>query len=189
MIATLWLITEDENDFEAMKRFLKQRGINVTVRSRKLNGNRGGISRLAEQLDELITTISDLMTSHDCIVVLHDADEFTRPDDRADYEKIAAICQKHRQFVRELIARDELESWILADSGFCKWIGYAPQNWDRERRPSDRLRKLMKAKTGADYGGRYRDQLVANIAGDGDKLSLSMQEAFAALAELECVKI
>ena len=186
MTGKIWLVVEDRNDGAIIKKILIQRNIQSKVEVRQPSS--GGISRLAQELDGILQFIRKRMSRGDCVLVIHDHDELTRPLGRQDYDLIADICKQNPDIAVEVIARDELEAWLLADSGVCHWLGRKPEKADGLRRPSDKLHGLIQEKTKAEFGGRYRDQLVANIAGDGDAHSPSMREAFAELDGLDCVK-
>lgn len=80
MSGTIWLITEDETDYDIVKRFMDVLNVPVDVQWLKPHGNSGGISRLLSQLEELIATAKNKKFPDDCIVVLHDADEMVQLD-------------------------------------------------------------------------------------------------------------
>ena len=185
MSGTIWLITEDENDGEVIKALLAAKNIHVRVKIRKLTGNTGSVSRLAVQLKKHIQTAQREKSANDCIAVLHDADEKSQPD-RELYRKIAQICRQMQ--VKEVIAKDELESWLLADGGLCKWLGITPKNWDEQRKPSDKLASLLKAKKKLKYQARGRDVVRNHLDGTGDKYSHSMSAALKLLEDAPCIK-
>lgn len=154
MSSTVWLICEDESDYRIFRGIVDKRKIPVTVKWLKSSG---GLNRLAAELDQLIRVAQsrkiERSSSNDCIVVLHDADEQTQPDRRV-YKQIEAICKRYSQDVIHMVARDELESWLLADEGISRWLQMKPQNWGGKKRPSDELNNLLKKK-GIKNQGRY----------------------------------
>lgn len=188
MTGKIWLIVEDRNDGEIIKKIFIQHKIASEVQVQQPSS--GGINRLAQELEEIIGLIRKQKSTDDCVVVIHDYDIKTipHPRDRGDHKLIAKICEKNRDITVELVAHDELEAWLLADSGVCRWLGTKPQPSDELRKPSEKLYKLIEDKINAHFGGRYRDQLVKKIAGDGDKHSLSMRKALKVLNKLDCVK-
>lgn len=192
---TVWIIAEDEHDYIVIKKLIEkhlyEEGRTVSIQKIKLGGNAGGIGRMAQQLDKLIKTKigdKDWDKDKDCIVVLHDADK-GEPRDDSPYRKVAEVCKYHG--VKEIIAHDELESWMLADSGLCEWLGEKTKSkmrlksWDNEPSPKERLIEYLQ-KFGFDYPGRRFDQIVEQLVGDGHERSRSMQTAFEMLKLLNC---
>jgi hypothetical protein len=185
MSGTIWLITEDSTDQQVVEALLGARGIEVRVRILTPTGGRGGISRLAIQIENLIATAVAEKGPRDCIAVLIDADEQVQPN-RTSYEQIRQTCRTNSHNVVLVIAHDEIEAWLLADTGLCEWLGVPPRNCDQEVRPSDRLKSLVKQK-GTSYSGRGREQVLRHVTGDGDELSPSMRQALRHLAHAPCV--
>jgi len=185
---SIHLIVEGESDPEVVRALLKAKKINVRVQPLFPTGGGIGISRLAGQLDRLIRTAIQKRESGDCIAVLHDADEQVPQSHRDDYDQIKNICQQYRQDLVLVIAKDEIESWLLADEGLCKWLDVKPKNCDHESKPSERLNSLVKRKTGKDYTGRTRAQVLGHLDGSGDKLSQSMDDAMKHLQNAPCVQ-
>jgi hypothetical protein len=187
MSGTIWLIVEDSNDRKVVEALLSARGIDVGIKLLNPSRDRGGISRLAADLENLIETARTRKQHEDCIAVLHDADENTQPN-RMSYDRIEEICRRYGQDVVEVIARDEIEAWLLADSGLCSWLDIKPKNWDEQHRPSRELERLLKRKSQRmKYQGRYRDQVLEHLAGDGDKHSPSLRVALTHLDGAPCV--
>jgi hypothetical protein len=182
---TIWLIVEDDYDGKVVQSILSARNIHVRVQILNPSGNTGGISRLVTQIEKLVATARSQKENNDCIAVLHDADEFTQPD-RSVYNQIAKICKKYQ--VVEIIAYDELESWLLADGGVCRWLGINQQPWDNLARPSDKLNSLLKEKKGIKYQGKYRDDVRNHLDGTGDQQSRSMRKAFKHLDDAPCIE-
>lgn len=185
MSRTIWVLVEDGNDGAVFKALLEKKRIDVRVIVRKPNGG-GGIGRLAAQVEEIIASINLYKSPDDCIIVLHDADEKTRADERQDYKHIAEICAKADRKVVHLIARDELESWLLADQALCKWLDEKPRNRDEEAKPSEILGRWLKKKN-LRYQGTDRAKMLAHLDGTGDKHSPSMREAFQKLHDADCL--
>jgi hypothetical protein len=186
---TIWLIVEDENDGDIVRIILDKKRINVgRPRILKPSGAHGGISRLDNQLELLITTIRKdkrFRPKQDCIAVLHDWDENREQSNRRHYENIERICRKHR--VKLVIARDEIEAWILADSGICEWLDLQPRNWDEHSKPSDELNRQLRKKYRMKYQASDRAKVLLHLSGDADKQSPSMKQALGHLDNAPCV--
>lgn len=185
MTGTIHLIVEDETDVDVVRAICNARNLNVRIRMYVPTGGSKGISRLAKQLDPLIISARANRKETDCIAVLHDADTLVQQNRRL-YDQIKDICQKHDD-VAEIIAKDEIESWLLADGGLCAWLGERPRNCDMERQPSERLNRAVKAKTGKDYSGRMRGQVLGKLKGNGDDHSLSLRAALSYLENATCL--
>ena len=178
----IYLITESQNDIKVAKAFLETRTSTFQIVPRTKSDNPGGISRLAIELKTTLESAMREAKRGDCIIVLHDDDLHTQPD-RQHYDKIRQICQQHKGAIH-LVAKDEIEAWLLADSGVCAWLGVKPQNRDGDRRPSDDLNTLVKKKTGKDHTGTTRDEVLKHVS--GECLSPSFQAAIAHLDTPAC---
>lgn len=184
MSGTIHLIVEDKTDGDVVRAILKAKQINVKIRH--LNPTKqGGISQLAKEIEQLIENAIALKKKRDCIVVLHDADLQTQ-DNRNDYEKIKSICN-NKKYVVHIQAVDEIESWMLADEGLCKWLEIKPKNWDKQRKPSDNLKSLVNKKTKRGYSGANRAKVLEKLDGTGDKYSPSMRAAINHLENAPCI--
>jgi hypothetical protein len=139
---TIWLITEGRAEAEIVTAIVKRHLPRLRVERLHAPGKNPNLSLLASHLEALIETARERRRQGDCIVVLHDADFHTRVD-RADYERIARICKAFAREVRHVIAKDEIEAWLLADEGFCMWLGVPAKNWDEQKQPSETLRSLL----------------------------------------------
>lgn len=181
MSNTLWLITEDENDYKIVRRLIEKLKLRIEVRWRSPTGKTPGLSRLAADLPDLIADVKNRLEGNDCIVVLHDQDSHTQPI-RTTYDRIRDVCRTHG--VKEVIAQDEIEAWLLSDSGICDWLGKSIKPWNGTRRPSDTLATWLRAKN-RKYP-RHLDDVLANVNGDGTNHSL--QAAIKALRNAPCVK-
>jgi Domain of unknown function (DUF4276) len=180
----IYLIVEDRTDVDVVRALLQAK--NIMVEIKPLYSPKGGLSRLAKALELLIRTALKQRKSGDCIAILHDADEQIQPN-RQLYKQIQAICKKYSQDVVLIIAQDEIEAWMLADEGLCHWLGEKPRNCDTEKRPSDRLKRVVKEKTQRSYSGAIRTQVLQKLDGSGDKYSPSMQAALEHLMNAPCV--
>lgn len=185
MSPTIWLIVEDEDDGLIIRQLLKAKDINVRLQIRSPSGKTGGISRLAKQLEKLIATIKNSKSAEDCIAVLHDADAQNQQRYKGDHERVKKICRKEK--IAEIVAHDELEAWLLADRGLCKWLKIKSKNCDSEAKPSNRFRKLVSQKTGRNYNVRH---VLPHLDGSGDapNRSPSMRRAMKHLENSPCMQ-
>jgi hypothetical protein len=173
---TIHLICEDETDADIVKAILQKKLPEVRVSHIPLSGGSGGISRLANQLGDLVERVRELRQKGDCIAVLHDADEHTARHRSSD-ERIKTICQKYEHDVYLAIAKDAIEAWLLADEGLCKWLGIRAKNNDEDPRPKDTLRSQLRKSKNLKWQGPDRAKVLAQIDGTGDKHSPSMRSA------------
>ena len=188
MTGSIYLIVEDRSDIQIVKAILQARNISVQIVPLAPSGGRGGVSRLAAQIEDLIQSAIKSKKPNDCIAVLHDADNLTRPHDRADYDKIRQICEKYKRDVVLVIAHDTIESWLLADSGLCKWLSEKPRNWDTQAKPKDSLSSLLDRKNKGKYQGGNIAKILAKLDGSGDNHSPSMKSAMQHLHNAPCVR-
>lgn len=187
MSGTIHLIVEDKTDAEVIRAILKAKSISVRINPLIPTGGTGGISRLAAQLEALIRTALEKRQADDCIAVLHDADEQSQSD-RTLYDRIRTVCSSYRQEVALIVAKDEIEAWLLADESLCRWLGERPGNFDNQHKPSARLNQAVKNKTGKDYAARTRVQVLNELDGSGDKHSPSMSRAMTHLNNAPCIQ-
>jgi hypothetical protein len=185
---TIWLIAEAYSDAEIVKAILKRRYPQVRVKATWPTGSKPNVSRLASQIEELISQAIKDKKSGDCIAVLHDADLQTRPDGRQDYDKIKQICKKYKNEVMLVIAHDEIESWLLADEGFCSWLETAPGNWDNRAKPSEMLNNLLDKAKKPRFREPNLNRILIHIDGTGDEFSPSMKQALQHLEGAVCVR-
>jgi hypothetical protein len=94
---------------------------------------------------------------------------------REHYDSIERVCKKHK--VKLIVARDEIESWIRADSGICDWLGLQPRNWDEHSKPSDELNRQLQKKYRMKYQASDRAKVLEHLNGEADKHSPSMKQA------------
>ncbi len=189
MSPTIWLIVEDETDGHMVQALLDGALGQNKIRVAWLNptGNTGGVSRLAHQLERLIQDAQRKRNPGDCIAVLHDADELIghTPEERKPYRRIKVICDKYKNDVALIIARDEIESWLLADEGLCKRLKLTPRNWDTKPKPTEALRKAVRDEMGIEYS-RKREKVLIHVDGTGHKRSPSMRRAMKHLENAPC---
>jgi hypothetical protein len=187
MSRTLWLIAEDDTIDAVIRAIFTAKGFNVRVR---LLGQAVGISMLAQEISNLIAEARRQRNPGDCIVVIHDADELKEPD-RRHYNTVKAVCerQENRDDVLLIIAHDEIESWLLADEGLCRWLSKKPRNKDEQRLPSEILNGWLRRKKKLKWDRRHRDEVLKWVDGTGDApdRSPSMKKAIEGLRASYCV--
>jgi hypothetical protein len=183
---TLWLIHEGQNDVEVAKAILKHHAPHIKVVPILPTGNNPNLARLSRQIKILIEGAIQKRQKGDCIVVLHDADKLTRPHNRQDYEHIQQVCISHRRDVYLVIAHDEIEAWLLADEGFCRWLGTKPRNWDEQAKPSVTLINLLDKAGKSRYALENLPKLLIYVDGTGAKYSPSLKEALDHLKTAPC---
>lgn len=186
MSRTIYIIVEGRTDGEIVKSLLRRRYPKLRVVPIKPTGSKPNLSRLAEQIEELIKSALAERDNRDCVAVLHDADIHVQPD-RSAYEHIQKICEQHTPHVKLVIAYDEIEAWLLADSGLCGWLGQTPRNYDSERQPSLILRSWLDKAGKPKYREENLPRILKNMEGDGDKFSPSMREALGHLQDAPCI--
>jgi hypothetical protein len=182
MSKVLGLICEDKTDYDVFKTILSKRYPQLTIVYRKTTQT--GINRLVEELENLVRDLQKEYPHLSCIAVLHDADKLSEPN-REKYKRLKAKCEKLKAI--ELVARDELEAWLLADSGVCQWLDIPTRNYDTQRKPSEYIHSEMKRKKQMSYQGINRQKLIQQIAGDGDERSPSMKKALVDLQKHNCL--
>lgn len=189
MSGTIWLICESKKDFHIVEAILKKRYPQVTVEPLFPRGGKSNLSRLTHQLERLIKDALEHHETGDCIVVLHDLDIQTRPHDRADYQRIEQICTNHRRYVTRIEAMDEIEAWLLADTGFCEWLtNTRPQNWDERKKPSVTLDTLLNEAKKPKFTIENMPKILLALDGTGDKHSPSLRKALEHLKDAPCTR-
>lgn len=185
------LMAEHAKDIIVMQLLFKQKFPHVKIRPYPPPPKKGGISWLAKNVTKLITTALEKRKSkHDCIVVLHDADLQTRPHGRNDYEKVKLICEKYSDDVILIIAYDELEAWLLADSGLAQALNRKPKNYNNEIRPSKILNNWLEDANRhslTDERTEVIERILKGLDGTGDEHSPSMKAALKQLHEQDCL--
>lgn len=187
MSGQLWLIVEGQYDGDIVRAILSKHPDYYELAKRveviKPTGGTPNLSRLAAQLEKLIQSIQK--QKNDCIAVLHDQDANAEPHRRQHYDKIQQVCRRYQQVV-EVIAKDELEAWLLADGGLCNWLGIKVQNWDEKTKPSEKLASLINEKFRLAYPGDLT-KILPHLDGTGFKMSHSLQVAIEHLQSAPCV--
>jgi hypothetical protein len=184
MTCTIWLIVEDETDGVVVKALLRSYPVNVQIRPPF--GGTGGLSRLKEQLRELIATAKQNCQSDDCVTVLHDQD-ISDPGKAHDRQEIASICEAEQVIC--VMACDEIESWLLADNGLCKWLGINSRNWDEHPKPKEELKRQIKNRfPKMTYSGPDRAKVLQHVDGTGHQHSPSMKVALECLENSPCIQ-
>jgi hypothetical protein len=186
MPATLWLIVEAETDAALLKSLAKTHFPKLHVEYFTASGGSPNLNRLDEQLEDLIRnakrgTPKRPATAKDCIVVVHDNDNIQ--SGRAAYDSIKRKCRAAQ--VTECIAIDEIEAWVLSDSGVSKWLGIPQKPWNADQRPSDELRRLLNKEHGLKYPS-CRAKVLDHMKWDGQNTSL--QETLKTLRALPCTR-
>jgi len=181
----IYLIVEDATDCELIRAILSAKKISVQVKPIISPGKTGGISRLSSKIDDLIRDAKTRLKEHDCIAVLYDADQHTDPN-QTHQKKIVESCKQHK--IKHIPAQDEVEAWVLADSGVCKWLNQKQKNWDEARKPKDTLDTWLKNNRKPSYYSGGRQDVLKNLVGDGDKYSDSMRAALKLLEGAACLK-
>jgi hypothetical protein len=181
MTKTLYLIAEAYKDVLVMRQLLTKKGFSGRIQPIN-TPKKGSVSQLAQQLEKSIAEAQERQQAGDCVVVLHDADELTRPTGRQDYDRIEAICQKYPTIIH-LQARDELEAWLVADSGLCQWLNQKAQNRDHAVQPSKLFETWLNAAKKPKWNDSNLDAILKHAAADGDQHSPPMRQALQQLAD------
>lgn len=103
------------------------------------------------------------------------------------HKQTARTIKKYHQDVSLIIAKDEIESWLLADEGLCKWLGIKAKNRDEDKQPSNILDSAVKKTSGKKYT-LMRETVLKKLDGTGDKHSLSMKKAVQRLQNAPCFR-
>lgn len=186
MSGRLWLIVEGKYDGDVVQAILAKHPNYHDLARRieivKPSGGSPNLSRLAAQVEKLIKSIQ--RAKNDCIAVLHDQDANAEPHRRKHYETIHQVCSRHSH-VKLVTACDELEAWLLADEGLCKWLEIKVRGWDEETKPSEKLASLVNDKFRLAYPGDL-DKILPHVDGTGHKKSDSLRDALAQLIDAPC---
>jgi hypothetical protein len=183
MSDTIWLITEDENDYKIVRCIIEEKlKLPIKVKWRSPSGKTPGLSRLAVELKQLIADARKLRSGNDCIAVLHDEDIHYQPR-RDNYNRIRNICES--EGVSLIVAKDEVEAWLLSDSGVSAWLNKRVKTWNNDPKPSDDLKSLMNSQYRLRYP-RDLDRLLERLKGDGR--NQSFQDALTELYNGPCMK-
>jgi len=185
MTGTIWLLVESKYDAQIATKLIHIHHPNVGVEYLVPSGQ-PSLSTLDRDLTDLVTFArrgkpQRPFGPNDCIVVLHD-DDYSQPD-RRHYTSITNKCAAHG--IVEIVAKDEIEAWLLSDTGVCRWLRARRVTCNTETRPSDRLKRLMRNRKQQRYPGRL-DQLLPNVTGDSH--NQSFQSALNQLHNSPCVE-
>lgn len=192
LMRALWLICEDKSGAEVIIHILKRRYPDLSIQYRLPAGDYPNISQLARQLSRLIEGVlaDQKYKSGDCIAVLHDLDIHRQPN-RADHETIKSVYEAQLTAgvkILHFIAADEIESWLLSDSGVCRWLKKRPRNHDEKAAPKDILNGWLDDEHKKRYSSvRGREEVLKHVSGDGDTHSPSMRQAMQQLIAGKCI--
>ncbi|MFN8418235.1 MAG: hypothetical protein U0528_03160 [Anaerolineae bacterium] len=176
---------KDPSDSEVVRLILEKKSIAARVEPVLIPSNRTGIFNLVrnDTLITLIETTLSQMQPQDCLAVLIDA-EFEKPrKDRKDHKRIAEICAQYSERVALILAIQEIEAWLLADSGICAYLGEQAANHDHRPSPKEYLEGLLRHKKRRRWSGADRRMVMQQLVGDGDQHSPSMGKALRKLRE------
>lgn len=186
MSGTIWLIVEGQNDADIVKAILRKKYPNVRVSPLYPPGN-PSLAQLAKHIEKLIRQAISNRKRGDCIAVLHDKDSLSDTEQN-HHSQIEKICQQYGKAVKHILAADEIESWLLADSGLCAWLSkIKPDNWDNRKKPSEELASRLK-RSGVEYRIQNLSKILRYVDGSGDQHSPSLREALAHLHNAPCTK-
>ncbi len=182
----IYVIAEDKTGYFVLDEIVRKKEIAVKV---ILRGEPKGVSSLAKDLKGIIDTLLRTITDQDCIIVLHDTDTLVETY-RDHYQKIERICNSYHGRVTRLEAIQEIEAWLLADEGFCRWIGQSPTASDHISQPSKKLEKMIKDKFGRNKWTNLEKPKILRDHMDvsGENLSESMRNAMKTFQQLPCAK-
>ncbi|MHB8625501.1 MAG: hypothetical protein ACYDBJ_00800 [Aggregatilineales bacterium] len=191
-IPTIFLVPEDEIGYFVFEAIRQKKKINARIdwRGPSRTGKNKNIADLAFELEELLETILREKEINDCILVVHDTNA-SNPDNRRNYEEIARICktEKYKAHVTLLRADEEIEAWLLADVGVCKWLGQKPKSWDGKKKPSSQIETWVNKKFRRHWNRETKRQAAEKMTVTGMKYSRSMQEAMDTFLALPCTKV
>jgi hypothetical protein len=179
---TIHLIAEDKTGEFVFEEIVRKKALDVHIIP---YGDAVGVSTLARQVKGLIATALRASSARDCIVVLHDTDIAVETY-REHYLRIKQICDAYGNRVTRLEAIQEIESWLLADEGFCHWLGESPKASDHVPQPSQKLEKLINDKRKPKWNNVNKPKILQHMDVTGDKLSESMRTAMQIFLELPC---
>ncbi|GIK64939.1 MAG: hypothetical protein BroJett018_27330 [Chloroflexota bacterium] len=186
----IFLIVEADRDGRYAKTIVQRCYPSIEVHLLPPKGHNRGIGALAEQIERLLKeALLKKQTAHEpaCVAVLHDADESSTPN-RNLHTIIRDACQKHKKQVILVLAKDEMESWLMADSGVCAWLDKKPKNWDEETHPSKTFESWLDKAGKGKYDDAIATQIAAKLMGDGGKVSPSLKSALQHLIDAPCTK-
>lgn len=172
MSRVLRLICEDPSDGEILIEILRKKSIAIHIENVLMPNNLRGINHLPQELPKLIATTRAAFPN-DAIAVLIDAEWYKPKQARFNHKQVAVICRRLRADSKLLWAVQEIEAWLLADSGICSWIGAELQQTDQLHDPKENLRRLLYLK-GFSLRQRDRRRIFQEMHGDGDQRNRSL---------------
>lgn len=185
---TIWLIVEGKKDGDIVRSILKKRYPHIRVRVLEPTGHSPSVSRLAAQVETLLRVAIQRRDQGDCIAILHDADTISRPHNRQDYERIAEAHRRHVGQVKLVIAKDEIESWLLADEGLAGWLLKRAGNYDEREKPSEILNGWLDSAGKPKFRLENLLEILSHMNGTGDRHSPSLRDALALLDGAPCAR-
>lgn len=186
MSGRIFLIVEAERDGRYARAIIQRHYPKVEVRY-ITPGRKQGIGELAKNIERLLIGALEAKGKRDCVAVLHDADETTTPN-RNLHQAIAQACRKHKGAVVLVLAKDEIEAWLMADSGVCAWLDRKPKNWDEATQPSETFKSWLDKANKGPYDDDTAAQIAQRLQGDGHQHSPSLTEALRHLNGAVCVQ-
>ena len=181
MSGRIFLICEDENDTKVVQCLIDVLGFSVKVIARTPSSATPGISRLAAELISLVATARKEIRDEDCIAVLHDNDQ--KQPDRSLYDSIYEQCKREK--VNLIVATDNIESWLLSDSGISKWLNITRKTWNSDTHSKTELIRLMNDRYKLKYS-RYLEKVLDHAK--ADSTNQSFIDALKKLQNAPCVK-
>src|SRR5258708_5546303 len=181
---TIWLIPEDRTGFFVFQAIVEKRKLNAHV---VLRGKAESFDKLAIEIEDVLISVLEEMQPGDCIIILHDTDDSVQTD-RKWYKHIDKVCQKKkfRQHVSLITATEEIEAWLLADKGLCRWLKVSPSASDHISQPSKRLAKLINDKHKMKWNDLNKPKILQHMDVTGEILSESMRTAMQTFLAMPC---
>lgn len=189
MSGIVWLISESKQDSKIIAHLFKLKFPKIHIRHLELSKGSEGITKLDKELLDRVTLARKSIVPRpfnpkkDCIVVVHDDDKMVEASTKV-YESLKQKCEQ--EGLIEIIARDELEAWLLSDSKLCDWLDIKREAWNGKKRPSETLAKHLDDKKRLVYP-RDCEKILPHLKGDGT--NKSFQEALKRLETLPCVSV
>ncbi len=187
----IYLFCEDITDGIVVQKLIQAKGLTADVEIRTPSGGKRGITHLAKDLRRLIASARPELKKlgkRSCLAVLHDADLTTDPRGHSQ-QAIKQIC--FAENVKLVVAYDELEAWLLADSGVRAWLNRPKsdaRSHDGDKRPSSKLNQWLKRANKPSLDNQMKEQTASHANGDGDSFSPSMKAALQQLLDAPCAK-
>lgn len=185
-VPRIHLIAEDRTGEIVFREIVRKKHIAVQVIP---YGKAVGVSMLAKEIKGLIWAALQESTGRDCIIVLHDTDTSVESY-REHYKTIERVCNLYPERVTRLEAVQEIEAWLLADAGFCKWLDEKPRASDHIPQPSKTVQKMVNDKFGgAIWTNLNKPRILRDhMDATGETLSSSMRKAMDTFQQLPCAR-